>query len=393
LERLPRPWATEVARLVPELLVERADLTPPEPLSEHWQRQRFFEILARVILGASQPLLLVFDDLQWCDPETLEWLHYLLRFDAQARLLLVGTVRAEEIGPPHPVNPLLLNLAAAGRLARVSLSALGAAETAQLAAEAAGRALEPEAATVLFRETEGNPLFVVETVRAHQGTANLGGARLAEAGLPPRVHGVIATRLRQLTPAAGELVGLAATIGRAFSLDVLALAAGVPEADLARGLDELWQRRIIREQGASLYDFSHDKLREVAYAEVSPPLRRLLHRRVAQAVESAHAADLPAVSSQLAAHYEHAGLAAQAIPYYQRAAAAAQRVFANEEAIDLLRRGLALLREQAESPERQAAELALQTALAACLVASRGYDTAEVIEAYGRALGLCQALG
>ena len=77
LARLDQIWLTEVARLLPELLSERPDLPHPEPLTEYWQRRRLFEALARAVLQATQPLLLLIDDLQWCDQETLEWLHYL----------------------------------------------------------------------------------------------------------------------------------------------------------------------------------------------------------------------------------------------------------------------------------------------------------------------------
>jgi tetratricopeptide (TPR) repeat protein len=104
------------------------------------------------------------------------------------------------------------------------------------------------------------------------------------------------------------------------------------EETLVRGLDELWQRRIIREQGVDGYDFSHDKIREVAYAEISKARRQLLHRRVAQALETVYAAELDAVSGQIAAHYEQAGLYQPAALHYQRAAEVARRVYANKEA-------------------------------------------------------------
>jgi len=99
----------------------------------------------------------------------------------------------------------------------------------------------------------------------------------------------------------------------------------------------------VREHGAHAYDFSHDKLREVAYSRMSAARRRLLHRRIAQALETLHAADLGSVSHLVASHYERAGLPERAAPHYLRAAQVARQVFANQDAMALLRRGLALL--------------------------------------------------
>ena len=155
-----------MARLLPELLAERPDLPHPAPLTEYWQRQRFFEALARAVLPAGQPLLLLIDDLQWCDQETLEWLHYLLRFDPRARLLVVGTARAEELGGQHPVTTLLHDLQRVTDVTEIPLRPLDAAATATLAANMAGRELGADQVIQLYRETEGNPLFVVETMRA-----------------------------------------------------------------------------------------------------------------------------------------------------------------------------------------------------------------------------------
>ena len=125
---------------------------------------------------------------------------------------------------------------------------------------------------------------------------------------------MLEARLAQLSPPARELAELAATIGREFSFKLLAKASGRDEDTLVRELDELWQRRIVREHGADAYDFSHDKLREVAYGSLSAARRRLLHRHVAQALETLHAAELDPVSHQVAAHYERAGLPEQAVP-------------------------------------------------------------------------------
>ena len=112
-------------------------------------------------------------------------------------------------------------------------------------------------------------------------------------------------------------------IGRAFTFEVLARASDDDEDTLVRGLDELWQRRIVREQGADAYDFSHDKLRAVVYAGLSTARRRVLHRHVAEALEAEHAADLDAVSGQIASHYERAGQLERALAYYQQAAGVA----------------------------------------------------------------------
>src|SRR6202043_678844 len=91
------------------------------------------------------------------------------------------------------------------------------------------------------------------------------------------------------------------------------------------------------------YEFSHDKLREQAYASLSPAYRHLLHRRIAKAFEAIHTEDLDTVCRQIAIHYERAGLLGQAIPYYQRAGKGASQVYANEEAIAAFQQAITLL--------------------------------------------------
>jgi len=274
-------WLTEVSRLLPELLAERPDLPTPGPLTQTWQRQRLFEALARGILGYKGPILLVIDDLQWCDRGTLEWLRFLLRFDPRARLLLVGTARSEELHDDHPLASLLLDLRRVDQLVEIELSTLDLTATRALAASVAGRELDLAHAEELHQEAEGNPLYVVEMVRSGLP----GEDRVQSGALPAKVEAVIKARLNQLSPSARELVGVAATVGRAFTFDVLAQASGGDEETLVGALDQLWGRRIVREQGADAYDFSHHKIREVAYAELSLARRRLLHRQVAQALE------------------------------------------------------------------------------------------------------------
>ncbi len=343
-------WLSEIARILPELLAERPDLSPPGPLTEPWQRRRFFEALARAVLGSEQPLLLLLDGLQWCSHGTLEWIHYLVRFDPRARLLVVGTYRPEEVAEGHALTSMLHQLRHDDQLVAIDLSPLSRAETGILAANVAERDLPKDLVDCLYGETEGNPLFIVETVRAGLPDEVRGslsdGFVCVPRPLPSRMRDALAARLDQLSPLARSVSELAATVGRDFTFDVLAQASDATEERLVRGLDELWQARIVREQGEDAYDFSHDKLREMVYAGLSEARRRMLHRHVAAALEAIHAGSLDAVAARVAAHYEKADERREAMAYYKRAVQIAEEMHAPEDAA-CSRRRLSNLREEA----------------------------------------------
>jgi DNA-binding SARP family transcriptional activator len=382
--KLDAPWLAEVSRLLPELASERPDLAPPKPMTEPWQRQHLFEALSRAMLHGGGPLLLMLDDLQWCDKDTLEWLHYALRARPDGRLLVVGTLRTEE-EPDNPgLRAFVRDLRALDGLLEIEIGPLSDVETASLAAQMTGRSLDSELAARVFQRTHGYPLFVVEMARSGLETP---------ASLPPKMHAIVGERLSLLSPEGRDVAQLAATVGRDFHFDVMREASNLADDALAGALDELWQRRIIRELGALTYDFSHDIVREVAYAEISPATGHLLHRRVAQALELVHAADLDPVSAQLAAHYEQAGRTQKAIQYYRRAADVAGRVFALEDVIRHLSRALDLLRERAPGLDRDREELATLRALSRALGGARGYFSPELEAASTRMLALGETLG
>ena len=402
--RLADVWLTEVARVLPELLAERPNLTPPEPMTEYGHRQRFFEALARAVFNVPLPLLLLIDDLQWCDQETLEWLHFFLRFSPGKRLLLVGTLRMQELEPSDAVNPWLARAREEGRATEFVLKPLDAVETAQLGAQITKHELDDQSAARLYRETEGHPLFVVEMARAGlsdeaeeprswEDGFPVRPSRTAMA-LPPRIHAVIAGRLAQLSPAARELTGLAASVGRVFTLDVLAAASGTDITSLTTQLNELWQRGLLRAAGTdNSYDFSHDKIRDVAYAELSPMKQRYWHQRIADALKEIHRDDLNQVSAQLAAHYERAGMTERAIPLYQHAAEVAQQVYAHQEAIGLLQHDLVLLHNLSDTKLRAEQQLSILVLLSLSLVATLGYGAPEVLDVLSRAQTLNRQLG
>ena len=394
LTLLNDPWLTELARLLPELLLERTDLPRPEPLAESQQRQRIFEALTRAILADKRPKLLLLDNLQWCDRETLAWLSHLLHFDRTASLFVVATLRAEEIPQEHPALSLIRELRRENTISEIELTRLSRAETVTLAEEIANSHIAPGVAEQLFRETEGNPLFVVEMVRAAAQAAS-GDSQKAPrelvlpSELPSSLQAIIEAHLMQLSVGARELTGLAATIGREFTFDILARASNLAENDLVRYLDEAWQRRIVRERGANAYDFSHDKIREVTYASLSSSRRRTYHRRVAEALERVESGKPGAVSAQLAVHHEQAGCLVEAIQSFRRAAEFARSVGANMDAIGYVGEGLRLLRTLPDTRERTELEIELLITSGSLQIATRGYADPEVQEIYERAQSLC----
>ena len=343
-------WLGELVRLLPELQTTHPDLAPPTAINQPWQRQRMFEALAHAVLQDNRPLLLFLDDLQWSDQDTLEWLHFLLRWDQKAPLLLLTAMRSEEVTRSHAVSALLMALDKSNQLTEIVLGGLNADATAEVGSAVAGRPLSAREAEHIYRETEGNPLFVVETVRAGMGdSAELVETPAAHA-LPPKVQTVIRSRLHQLTPHAHALATLAATIGREISLAVLARASDLDEERLVECIDELLERRILRDKGGNLYDFSHDKLREVAYNGLSAARRKFYHRHVAQALEQIYASHgLDRVSAQIAHHFEMTEQMARSAAYYRRAAIAAQRLYANGDALRYYQRALVLLANETDA--------------------------------------------
>ena len=382
----------EIARLVPEAIANRPELARPAALTEGWQRQAFFEALARAVLNTDQPLLLLLDDIQWCDQETLHWLHFLLRFEPQARLLLVGTVRTEETSAAHPLLPFLVALQRDRLVTELPLVPLTRSETISLAEHITGETLDATMSRTLYQETEGNPLFVVEMLRAGRIAQSDGTQPLLThpaSTLPPTIQSVLSTRFAQLSPHARDIANVAAVIGHAIPFPILARASEHDEETVVQGLDELWQRRLVREQAgeiAETYDFSHDKLREFLYTSLSPTRRRLLHRRIADALQAVSTRNLEAVSGQIAAHYERAGLVAQAVPFYLRAGETAFRIYANTEALHALKHAAALLEQYPQASHEVAWEIIAQIYVVLGDILMAKSDHAQTVQAYEHAL-------
>src|SRR5262245_9524983 len=309
-----------------------------------------------------------------------------MRSGHTAAVLVVGTVRWEEIPEQHPIVRLVDALAHDHAVTTVALDRLDEATTATLAARLRDEdTIDPELAARLWSETEGNPLFVVEALRAG---ISAGGSQTV---LTPTMRAVLRTRLDQLTNDARRLAEAAAVVGRPFSVALMVAATGTDEHELVDHIDELWRRRIIRDQRLT-YDFSHDKLREVSLERLSPARRRQLHRAVAEAIAVELHNDIDAASPQLAAHYDQAGMVEPAIDAYRVAGRRAVAVSALAEAVTTFRRALALLADLPPSSDRDALELDIRIAFGSPLVALEGYGSNSAHQLYERALSLCRKL-
>ena len=376
-------WRTEVGRLVtPARREERG--AGSRAMVDAWQRHRFFEGLARALIAVGRPMLLVLDNMQWCDQETLTFLAFFLGLAPSTSVLVAGTLRNDTDEDPELAD-WTVRMRATGLLTELSLSPLEATDTARLAEAISGRPLPEDDVNLLQATTGGFPLYVVEAVR---GNADLGSTALPAGD----ITAVLGNRLEHLTAAAREVAGLAAAVGTNFTLDLLTEASDL-DADIVVGaVDELWRRRIMHEYRDG-YDFSHDLLRETAYAQVSPPKRWLLHRRVAQALELLHPDDTDTVSAQLAEQYARGGRAGRAVAYYRRAADVAAGRFAHAEAIRLHRHALSIVRNLPEGRDRDRQELAVLEAMAAPLNARYGYSSPKLQQALERSVALAESLG
>ncbi len=328
LARLDPLWRTEVARLVAELLVEQPDAGRGPPRSPSTGSGRSSSRrLARAVTGAAPALVLLIDDLQWCDGDTLEFLHYLLRFAADVRLLVVGTIRIDEIDAQHAVRGLSTALRRTDQLVEIALDGARRGRDGEARGphrRRGSRRRAPRSAS------SRRPKAILSS--SSRPCARGCPAPAGQGSLPPKVHAVITGRLNQLSPDAREVAGLAADHRAClFHRGARRRASDLGEARVTRALDELWQRRIVRD-GATVanttsenWDFTHDRLREVAASELGPIQRQRHHRRIAEALERCGRTISTRVSAEIASHFEQAREAARALPYYERAARVATR--------------------------------------------------------------------
>jgi DNA-binding SARP family transcriptional activator/tetratricopeptide (TPR) repeat protein len=396
LATLDGAWRTEVDRLIPGAAGDidggKHQLPLPEPIAasramvDAWRRHRFFEGLARGILAVGQPTLLVLDDLHWCDEETAAWLPFLLGRAAGAPLLIAATARREELTANAEVSRLLLALRSTGSLIEMPLPPLGREGVRALADSLLERELSDEEVSLLVTATGGYPLYVVEAIRS---ASELDGDHPLSSFAD--LSSVLRSRLEAASPHAREVARLASAVGRDFTLDLLTEASDLDVDVVVRSVDELWRQGIFREQPSG-YDFSHDLIRDAAYASVSPPHRWLLHRRIAQSLQILHGEREDDVAAQLAEQYDRGGRPERARHYYRRAAQLAAAIFGNSEAVRCFRRCLELLAQQPAGRARDEEELDVLLEMSPPLNAIHGYTSPTLRATLERSAHLAEKL-
>lgn len=359
------------------------------------RRRRTHEAIRQIVSTASlrQPVILIIEDLQWIDDETQALLDLLVESISGARILMLVDYRPEYhhgwADKPY-YNALTLD-----RLGDADAETMLSA----LLSEMAG---SPDHFALLKRfiidRAQGNPFFMEETVQAlfEQGVlVRDAGVRLAKSlesvRIPPTLQLILASRIDRLAPEEKDLLQTLAVIGREFSRSLATRVASKPVEELDRLLAELRRAEFIYEQPTSSdlrYFFKHALTQEVAYGSLLSERRAKLHERVGNAIEECFAGSLEDHLTDLAHHYSLSTNKQKAIHYLKLAGEHASQQSANREAVTFLRRALGVLNTLERGSQRDAAELDLQLAIGAPLMATRGFGAPDVESTYARALEL-----
>ena len=353
LEDIPFPWLIEAARLLPELLPLRPGLSSPLPLDSPGAQSRFFEGLKQMLLAlckGAQPGILFFDDIQWADGATLDLLSYLVRRLREQPVCLIVTLRNRLAWNDYRLHQLQNEALRAGNTTIVSLSRLNLLSVRELVLSASpnGETLDGELVERLYQETEGLPFFLIEYILAiTNGVLSVESENWSP---PGSVRELLYSRLKTVSETGRQLLGAAAVIGRSFDFETLREVSGRGEEETVSALEELIAQGLVEEVHGGMseqtlnYDFSHEKLRALVYEETSLARRRLLHRRVAEALVGRTRENriLDVLAGQIAYHYHKSGNEALAAEYFKLAGDYARSLYANAEALTHYRMALAL---------------------------------------------------
>ncbi|MCH7971285.1 MAG: protein kinase [Chloroflexi bacterium] len=311
--------ASVIAEVVADVREKFPDL-PEAPSIDDPESARFrlFDSIATFLKNASgnQPLILMLEDLHWSDKPSLMLLEFVARELANAKIMVVGNYRDVELNRRHPLSVTLGDLTRDRLFERILLRGLQKHDVARFIEIAAGMSPPPALVETVYSQTEGNPLFVTETVRLliqegdiTAGRAAGGGTTSWEIRIPEGVREVIGRRLDRLSERSNEMLTIAAIIGRQFRFDVLRqLVEDTTENQLLDALDEALSAKIIEElpDAVDHYQFNHALMQETLTGELSLTRRVRLHARIAEALEKTYGDEVNRYAAELAYHYSEA---------------------------------------------------------------------------------------
>ena len=347
---VPANQISEAARLVPELAAGRSDLPPAPPLDSPGAQSRFFAAIGDVLNHVCQgpgPGVVFLDDVHWADEASLDLLAYLVRRLRGRPLCIIVTWRTELVEPGHPLRLMLAEGERAGYATSLGLSRLGPDDVTELvqAAASTGLVLPDDAHRRLHRETEGLPFFLVEYLATLPKDAEQGSEEWI---MPKSVRELLRARLAPVSGIGNQILDTAAAIGRSFDFDTLRDAGGRGDEEAVGALEELMALALVNEvaghprTGDLRYDFNHEQLRVLVYEDTSLGRRRILHRRVAEALaaRARREGDAGPRASVIAQHYLLAGRDAESGEYFKLAGDYSRTLFANAEALGHYRAAL-----------------------------------------------------
>ena len=324
-------WLSEVAQLIPSLEMWSSKLPAAGSLRGKEAQERKQEALVQLVLaiGRLAPHLIVIDDLQWADKDTLRALTRLVDRVSASQVLLCVTYRHDEARQRADVWDAIRELDRKAGRGRVLLGPLSVFDTAELVGRGFGAPRVPNRfVTRLHRETSGTPLFVLETLRVlHEEGHSLADLETSQLPLPASIYHLVADRVAALEPEVRSVLEAVAVHSTDVDLPaLLATAEGSRPAVLA-AVDEA-ERTGLLVGGGDEYGFHHDAVRRVIYGEIPAKRRRLLHIRVAEVLEAQH----PERCEELAHHYTEGGVSDKAAAATWEAARRAERLFGYETA-------------------------------------------------------------
>ena len=343
--------------------------------------------------AAAGPVLLVFEDLQWVDPTTLEWLSVVVEAVAQLPILLLTTFRAE-FKPQWQAHENA-SILALGRLDKFEAQSL----VANVSKE---KALTDDVVDQIVSRSDGVPLFIEELTKA---VLEIGVLRdvddryvlvrpLDHSAIPATLHASLLARLDRFM-STKEVAQIGAVIGREFSYVLMAAVSGLPEPELIDALAQLVEAELVFQRGTppdTHYLFKHALIQDAAYGTLLRSKRQTLHSRIAQALIERFSDSLETAPEVIAHHLTEAGAHAQAADQWMRAGARANERAAYAEAISHLGRGLSVLEYLPAGHERTRREAGLHLELGEAYRAKLGLTASEVCCSFKRALDLGNTL-